>query len=268
MNNHLEKPGESTSRPSPRRRRRGARRLLALLGLLYVLPLIVAGFTYLLSGPREHWSRADRSPVGLAPDPARTPEAVIQVYAARAYGWRGIFSLHTWVAAKPAGAGAWERFEVIGFGVDRGRPAVRIGSGAPDTRWYGNVPTVLAELRGAQAEAAIFRLRAAAADYPYPRRYTAWPGPNSNTFTAHVLRRMPELRVDLPSSAIGKNYPVHGMFARTPSCTGWQVSLLGVAGIAIGLEEGIEVDLLGLGVGVDFNRPALRLPGIGRLGMK
>ena len=32
------------------------------------------------------WRGASREPVGLAPDPARTPEAVVQVYAARTWG--------------------------------------------------------------------------------------------------------------------------------------------------------------------------------------
>ncbi len=243
------------------------RRLLVVFGLLYVLPVLIAGCARWLEGPQEHWSRADRSPVGLAPDAASTPEAVVQVYAARAYGWRGIFGLHTWVAMKPAQAEAWERLEVVGFGVSRGRPAVRAGTGVPDGRWYGNNPWVLSELRGPRAETAIIRLRAAAADYPYPKRYTAWPGPNSNTFVAHLARHVPELRIDLPANAIGKNYPVDGVFSSTPSGTGWQVSLGGFGGIAVGLEEGIEVDLIGLVAGVDFNRPALRLPGIGRLGM-
>ncbi len=250
------------------RRHRLAKRVLIVLGLIYPLPLLIAGGAHLFRGPQEHWSRADRSSTGIAPDPASTPGPLVQVYAARTYGWRGVFGLHTWVALKPARAESWERFEVVGFGVNRGRPAVRIGPGVPDGKWYGNAPTLLAELRDTHAEAAIPRLRAAAADYPYPNRYTAWPGPNSNTFVAHLARRVPELHLDLPANAIGKDYPVDGLFARTPSGTGWQVSLGGILGIAAGLEEGLEVDLLGVGAGVDFNPPALRLPGFGRLGMK
>jgi hypothetical protein len=187
---------------------------------------------------------------------------------ARTYGWRGIFGLHTWFSVKPAGATAWQRLEVVGFGVSRGRPAVRAGPGVPDARWYGNNPILLRELRGAKAEAAIPRLRAAAADYPYQSRYTVWPGPNSNTFTAHLARRVPELRVDLPATALGKDYPVDGILSRTPSGTGWQISIGGMIGIAAGFEEGIEVNLLGLDAGLDFRHPALRLPGIGRLGMR
>jgi hypothetical protein len=35
----------------------------------------------------------------------------------------------------------------------------------------------------------------------------------------------------------------------------------------LALEEGIELNLFGLSVGIDIMRPALKLPGIGRLGM-
>jgi hypothetical protein len=47
------------------------------------------------------WYQARRDPTGLSPDPATTPEAVIQVFAAPAASWRGIFSVHSWVAVKP-----------------------------------------------------------------------------------------------------------------------------------------------------------------------
>jgi len=238
------------------------------LGLMYVLPLFVSIIIQAFSGPPEPWYRADRSSAGIAPDLSRTPEAVVQVYTARTWGWRGAFGVHTWFAVKPAKAVSWERFEVVGFGVSRGRPAVRVGPGVPDGRWYGREPRLLGELRGAEAEAAIPRVRAAANDYPYQKQYTVWPGPNSNTFIAHLARRVPELRLDLPASAIGKDYPVDGIVARTPSGTGWQVSLGGIVGVAAGRVEGIEINLLGLDAGVDFLRPALRLPGIGRLGMR
>lgn len=46
------------------------------------------------------------APPGLAPDPAATPEAVVQVYGARCSGWLGYFGIHTWIAVKPAGARA------------------------------------------------------------------------------------------------------------------------------------------------------------------
>ncbi len=66
-----------------------------------------------------------------------------------------------------------------------------------------------------------------------------------NTFTAFVLRDNPELRVDLPPTAIGKDYLGLMPVARTPSGTGGQLSLFGLAGVAAGVEEGLEVNLLG-----------------------
>jgi hypothetical protein len=104
-------------------------------------------------------------------------------------------------------------------------------------------------------------------DYPYPDRYRSWPGPNSNTFLAHIGRAVPELRLDLPATAIGKDFLTNGtLAARAPSGTGVQLSVFGLAGLLVGLEEGLEVNLLGLSFGLDLNRPALRLPVAGRLG--
>src|SRR5512134_439338 len=42
------------------------------------------------------WRTADRNPAGIAPDPSITGEAVLQAYAAPAWGWRGWFAVHTW----------------------------------------------------------------------------------------------------------------------------------------------------------------------------
>jgi len=66
------------------------------------------------------WYEARRDPTRLAPDPATTPEAMIQVYAARAVSWRGVFSMRTWIAVKPSGAPRYARYEVLGFGVAKG----------------------------------------------------------------------------------------------------------------------------------------------------
>jgi hypothetical protein len=106
------------------------------------------------------------------------------------------------------------------------------------------------------------------ATYPYPSTYRLWPGPNSNTFTAYIARAVPELRLDLPPTAIGKDYLPGGALAAlsTPGGAGVQLSLLGLCGVLVGREEGIEFNLLGLTFGVDLNRLALKLPVLGRLG--
>jgi len=153
-----------------------------------------------------NWWELERGPSGQAPDPATTSEPVVQVYAARTVGLRGLIAVHTWIAVKPRDAGAYTRYEVIGWGVDRGLPALRVNRTGPDNFWFGAHPERLVDLRGEGVDAIITRVEAAVAAYPYPSSYRMWPGPNSNTFTAWVGQRVPELGLKLPVSAIGKNY--------------------------------------------------------------
>jgi hypothetical protein len=111
-------------------------------------------------------------------------------------------------------------------------------------------------------------MRAAIRDYRYSRlgEYTAWPGPNSNTFVATVMAAVPEIRASLPPTAIGKDFPVDGRWlAATPSGTGFRVSFGGYAGITVAWVEGIQLNVLGLVAGIDLRRPAILLPGFGRL---
>jgi hypothetical protein len=147
-----------------------------------------------------------RGASGQAPDPATTPEPVIQVYAARVLRWRAVDAVHTWIALKPRNATRYTRYEVIGWGIHQGRPAVRVNGAGPDNYWHGNRPRRLLDLRGDGVDAIIARVEAAVAAYAYPRTYRLWPGPNSNTFTACIGRAVPELKLELPSSAIGRDY--------------------------------------------------------------
>lgn len=214
----------------------------------------------------DDWRTASREPVGLAPAPALTPEAVIQVYAARAVRWRGYFGVHTWIAAKPAGAAEYTVYEVNGWRLRRTGNAIVASDRPPDGRWFGKTPELLADLRGANAENLMERLVDAVNSYPYATEYRVWPGPNSNTFTAHVLREIPELRVDLPPTAIGKDYIGNRLMASAPSGTGYQVSILGAAGILAAVQEGLELNVLGLTFGIDAFDLAVKLPMIGRVG--
>jgi hypothetical protein len=239
--------------------------LVAVL-VLFVLPVAISGCTLDRGG--VPWYEASRAPTGLAPDPAATPEAVIQVYAARAVSWRGIFAVHTWFALKPSGAPRYTRYEVLGFGVAGGAPALRIDRMGPDNYWFGARPELVLDRRGPGVDALIERVSAAVTAYPYLHEYRAWPGPNSNTFTAFVARQVPELRLALPSNAIGKDFlPGGAVVAAAPSGSGFQLSLFGLAGILLARDEGLEVNLLGLDLGIDALRPALKLPGLGRVGL-
>jgi hypothetical protein len=191
--------------------------LLALLALLLSGPLLTLAFGSV--SMRGDWRTATHRATGLAPDPSTYREAVVQVYASRTFGWRGAFAVHTWLAAKPKDATRYTRYEVIGWYAMRGGSALSISDrGAPDAEWYGAPPWLVRDVRGADAQAIIDKLPAAASSYPYAASYTMWPGPNSNTFIAHLGRELPELRLTMPSMAIGKDYlPAGHLFARAPS---------------------------------------------------
>lgn len=212
----------------------------------------------------QYWWNASREPAGLAPDPVITPEAVVQVYGARAYSWRGYLGIHTWIAVKPAQAESYTIYEVIGWMQRRKMPVLVIYENVPDRRWYGNMPEILLEKRGDGVDALIEKIDQAARNYPYARNYTIWPGPNSNTFTAWVSRAVPELQLDLPPTAIGKDYLGYRMIAQAPSGSGFQISFFGLLGVLVSTVEGIEFNLLGLSFGVDLDPPAIKLPLVGR----
>jgi hypothetical protein len=242
-----------------------ARVTALVLAVLAVGPVLVLALGS--SSARGDWRNATHRPVGHAPDAASHRDAVVQVYAARTYGWRGAFAVHTWLAAKPRDADGYQRYEVIGWYARSGRSPVSVSDyRAPDAEWYGAAPELLRDLRGADAEAVIARLEAAVASYPHAHEYTAWPGPNSNTFVAHLGREIPELRLTLPPTAIGKDYlPNNALVAKSPSGTGYQVSLGGLLGVTAGGDDGFELNVLGLVAGFDFKAPALKLPGVGRV---
>ena len=243
--------------------------LLRVIGFIAVFYLLPTGCMFVQHNANnsKSWWELRRDSSEQAP-PAEIDEAIIQVYAARAARWRGNVGVHTWIATKRRSEKNYTRMEVFGWGVSRGRDAVRIREGSPDNYWFGSRPVLLRDIRGAEkVEALIDRVYEAANSYPFNHVYTVWPGPNSNTFTAHVARSVPEMRLDLPSTAVGKDYvPLKEFVSKSPSGTGAQISFKGYAGPLLGLEEGFEINVLGFTAGVDLYPPALKLPAVGRIG--
>lgn len=211
------------------------------------------------------WTTARRDSAGMSPDPVKMKhDAIIQIYAAPTYGWRGLVAVHPWIIFKRAGEAQFTRYEVVGW---LGPNFVRRDYAVPDGYWFGKQPERFVDIRGSQAEGLIPKIEAAIKAYPYSNTYKAWPGPNSNTFMAHIGREVPGLKLDLPANAIGKDYRgLADPIGLSPSGRGVQLSVLGILGFTLGMEEGGEVNLLGLNFGIDIKQPALRLPFIGRLG--
>ncbi|MFT5464096.1 MAG: hypothetical protein ACI8QS_002989 [Planctomycetota bacterium] len=103
-------------------------------------------------------------------------------------------------------------------------------------------------------------------DYPHIETYNYWPGPNSKTYVAWVLRQS-GLRVDHHPLAIGKDYVGLWGFGAWTTTTGTGVQIESpIVGLKLGLMDGLEVHVLCLTLGIDLWPPALKTP-LGRFGM-
>jgi hypothetical protein len=232
---------------------------LRMVGLL-----VAAAGAALGLAPRD-WRSASQPPAGLAPDPATTSEAVVQVYAARVSGWRGIFGVHSWIAVKPANAPAFTVYEVVGWRLRWADSVVAVGGRRPDGPWYGARANLLADVRGDHVDRLIARIDRLAQSYPYATRYNAWPGPNSNTFVAWITRAVPELHVELPSTAIGKDYLPRAVTGTAPSGRGFQLSLFGLLALTASPVEGFELNFFSLTFGFNPFTRTLKLPVYGHV---
>ena len=173
----------------------------------HLLPfLMLTGIVLVGCSSDKSWRTASRASAGIAPDPAVTQEAVLHVYGADAWGWRGWFAIHTWIAAKRTGESTYTVYDVVGWRSRYGRPVVRIVQDIPDRYWYGAKPRILQNFQGPEVDKLIDAVDRAARTYPWKNTYTLFPGPNSNTFTAWIAKQVPELELKLPLSAIGSGY--------------------------------------------------------------
>jgi len=240
------------------------RRVLVGLTALFLFPLTAHAIVHSMREHPANWRDANWASVGMLPQASAGGDARLLIFTARTGRWKGIFAVHSWVVFKPADAATWSRYDVVGWG-----NPVRQNGWDPDGRWYGDTPRVLVDITGITAEAVIPRVQAAIADYNYRNAgdYRIWPGPNSNTFIAAVLRAVPELETTLPPTAVGKDFRDGFYAGLTDSRTGIEISLYGVMGIKAGWVEGIELNLFGLVAGLDIRHPAVKLPGFGRLGI-
>jgi hypothetical protein len=232
--------------------------------LLFLLPLAVHAVLYTLEDHAQNYRAANWSSTGMLPRPSAEREARLLVFTGRTGRWKGIFAVHSWVVYKPENGRSWNRYDVVGWGLP-----VRNNGWAPDGRWYGNTPTVLVDVRGTEAAALIPKVEAAIEQYSYQQAgdYRVWPGPNSNTFTATILRAMPELEATLPANAVGKDFRPWPYVGLTDSRTGVEASLWGLLGIKVGWVEGVELNVLGMVAGLDLRHPGVKLPGFGRIGI-
>ncbi|WP_427023848.1 DUF3750 domain-containing protein [Aureimonas ureilytica] len=234
-----------------------------LIGFLviYLLPAALATLLWWSGSHPASWRDADWSSAALLPKADASEAAAIYVLAARTGGLKGALSEHSWIVTKAREAVRYERYDKVGWGMP-----IRRNGYAADGRWYSNEPRLVAKLEGEAAERALPEVEAAIASYPFAARggYHIFPGPNSNSFVAHVLRQVPALGAVLPPAAVGRDYPTDGRLLRVDREAGeFRASLFGYAGLAIGAQSGLEVNLLGLVAGIDPFRWQIKIPAFG-----
>jgi len=203
----------------------------------------------------------------FAPDAKEYASGIVQVYSARTRGAKQAVSVHTWISTKKSTDDHYTSYEIIGWKLRRHDSALVVRENLPDRDWWGNQPELLLDYREQDADKVIDKIKLAVEQYPYKDKYQAYPGPNSNTFTAMIAAQAPELGLDLPSTAIGKDYKAFSnTFGMSTSGTGVQASFFGMLGLTLGYEEGIELNVLGLNFELDIFDLAIELPAVGRIG--
>ena len=203
----------------------------------------------------------------FAPKPKEYSGGVVQVYAARTKGAKKAVAVHTWISTKKSTDDHYTSYEIIGWKLRRHDSALVIRKNLPDRDWWGHQPELLLDYRQQDTDELIDKIKLAVEQYPYKGEYQAYPGPNSNTFTATIAAQVPELGLDLPSTAIGKDYKtLSNALGISASGTGVQASLFGMLGLTLGYEEGIELNILGLNFELDIFDLAVELPAVGRIG--
>jgi hypothetical protein len=250
----------------PARPTRTRRRIIMLvIFALFFAPILARAAFYAAGTGARSWRDADWSSTGALPPASQFKPARVVVFTGTTGGWKGVFSVHSWIVFKRENASAWTRYDVVGWG-----NPVRTNGWPADGRWFGNMPVAIADVSGSGAETLIPKIETAVRSYTFRNvgDYRIWPGPNSNSFTATVLRAVPELGVELPPNAVGRDFRERFYAGLTDSGTGVELNMFGLAGLKLGWAEGVEVNLLGLVAGLDLRHPGVKLPGFGRIGVE
>lgn len=246
-------------------RMKSVKRLFLVIFIVYLVPTFASAGLWAIKDRPSRWSEARWSSAGILPKPETSNEAAIYVFSAMTGGMKGAVASHAWIVFKEKGAKTYTRFDKVGWG-----SPIRRNGYSPDAYWYSNTPQLVTSVTGSKAELLISKIEGAIAAYPYaePGGYTIWPGPNSNTFVAHVLRSVPELDAVLPPHAVGRDYLPDGAFIHVDD--DWRdihLTVRGLIGLSAGVRSGFELHFLGLVAGLDIANPGIKVPALGRIGI-
>ncbi|MBB3965499.1 DUF3750 domain-containing protein [Rhizobium metallidurans] len=244
---------------------RHLKRLLLLILVVYLLPALASAGWWSLQSRPSSWREAEWGTSGVLPKADASEDAKIYIMSASTGGLKGAVASHSWIVTKAKGDAAYNRYDKVGWG-----SPIRRNNYVADAYWYSNTPRIVKEISGGEAQRLIPAVEAAIQSYPYAGvgDYRIYPGPNSNSFVAHVLRTVPDLDTVLPPDAVGRDYLSGGrMFAIDADGRDMHATLYGLIGIAAGQRSGFEVHFMGLVAGIDVTNPGLKIPAIGRIGL-
>jgi len=173
------------------------------------------------------------------------------------------FATHSWVQYRPDVNSPWRRIEIVNKTSGLLHHVIDDETAHAKKRWDERV-RILSQSDGNKNPHFVRDIMSFAKNYE-ASIYRVWPGPNSNTFAEHLMREVDGVSAVLDHNAVGKE---HGFYAgRTAGGTGVEMQSP-VAGLALGLREGVEVSLFGLTGGVSFYPPAVKIPFLPRIPKK
>jgi hypothetical protein len=222
--------------------------------LLGWLALCLVGEAYSRLRPKSF------TPVSWRPD-----EPVVQLGYSPLPTRLGAVAVHYHFLTYDPAEGCWHRWDLWQY-PDQGGTAhwghVHRDLLDPGSGVGGDPPRIEREWRGDEARALLSAL-ARSPEYPYRDKYLAWPGPNSNTYPAWVLREA-GVSADLDPRGIGRDYHGRVGAGRTTTRTGVGAGCA-TLGVTVGLEDGVELHFLCFTFGLDAWPPAIKTP-LGRVG--
>ena len=239
--------------------------IVLIIFALFFAPILARAALYAIGNAPRAYYQADWSSSGCCRRRATTSRRVSSCSPAPPAPGRASSRCIAGSSSSPPTRDAWTRYDVVGWG-----SPVRVNGWPPDGRWYSNTPVAIADISGLQAEELIPKIEAAVRAYEFARAgdYRIWPGPNSNSFTAAILRAVPELGVSLPPNAVGRDYRAGFYAGRTDSGTGLELNLQRPGRIQGRLGRGHRGRPAWSGRGARPAPPGLKLPGYGRIGLE
>ena len=249
---------------TPPRRSRRKRIVLSILAL-FLLPIAARAALYAYEGGPEAGATPTGRSTGSLPAAAAEPEARVLVMSGRTGGWKGVFSVHSWVVLKPENGKSWRRYDVVGWG-----NPVRINGWAPDgllVRQQAAGGARSARRARPPRRSRRSRPRSRAINTPMPATTASGRGRTATPSSRPCCAPSPRPKRRCRPNAVGRDFRPLPYAGLTDSRTGVEASLWGVLGVKLGWVEGVEVNFLGLVAGLDLRHPGIKLPGFGRIGL-